>query len=142
MITSRRGIDLIKSFEGCKLTAYKAVATEKSYTIGYGHYGVPAGLKITQQCADCLLTQDLHKFEKSVESLCSALKLNQNEFDALVSFTYNCGAGNLSKLIKGRNKSQIADALLLYVKAGGKTLKGLQRRRQAERNLFLTPEGY
>lgn len=140
MKTSKNGIELIKKFEGCRLTAYKPVITEKYYTIGYGHYGadVKQGMKITHAQADAYLKADLVKFENSVNSL--NLTLTQNQFDALVSFTYNCGAGNLKKLVQGRNLREIADAFLLYNKAGGKVLKGLTTRRNEERRLFL--KGY
>lgn len=137
MKTSDKGIELIKSFEGCRLQAYKPVPTEKYWTIGYGHYGadVTQGMTITQAQADEYLRKDLKKFEIYVEEV--HLKLNQNQFDALVSFTYNCGPKNLQRLILGRTITQIPDAMLKYNKAGGKVLKGLQRRRDAERKLFL-----
>lgn len=137
MKTSKAGIDLIKKFEGCILTAYKPVSAEKYYTIGYGHYGpdVAPGMKISQAQADAFLISDLKKYESAVNS--TGLVLNQNQFDALVSFTYNCGAGNLKKLVKNRSMNQIADALLAYNKGSGKVLAGLTRRRQAERQLFL-----
>lgn len=138
MKTSKAGIDLIKKFEGCRLTAYKPVSTEKYYTIGYGHYGadVAPNMKITQAQADAFLMSDLAKFESAVNTV--KLVLNQNQFDALVSFTFNCGAENLNKLVLGRTLPQIADALLAYNKGGGKVLTGLARRRQAERALFLS----
>lgn len=138
MKTSQNGINLIKQFEGCRLTAYKPVAAEKYYTIGYGHYGadVAPGMKITQAQADAFLVSDLQKFESAVNA--TGLKLNQNQFDALVSFAYNCGAGNLKKLVTGRTLTQIADAMLAYNKGSGKVLPGLVRRRQAERTLFLS----
>lgn len=137
MTTSKNGIDLIKQFEGCRLKAYKALPSEQYYTIGYGHYGadVTPGMTISQADADEFLKRDLTKFEMYVEK--TGLKLNQNQFDALVSFTYNCGPGNLLKLVAGRTILQIGDAILKYNKAGGKVLKGLQRRREAERALFL-----
>lgn len=137
MKTSQTGINLIKQFEGLRLQAYKPVSTEKFYTIGYGHYGsdVTKGMKINEAQAEEYLKKDLAKFEKSVTDLNQ--KWTQNEFDALVSFTYNCGAGCLKRLVAGRDKLQIADALLLYNKAGGKVLSGLVRRRKAERRLFL-----
>lgn len=138
MKTSQRGIDLIKGFEGCRLVAYKPVPTEKYWKIGYGHYGadVIPGRKITPGQAETYLKADLEKFEKAVDAL--GLNLNQNQFDALVSFAYNCGAGNLKKLCEGRTLPQIADKMLAYNKAGGKVLAGLTRRRNAERALFLT----
>lgn len=138
MRTSQNGIELIKRFEGCRLTAYKPVKAERYYTIGYGHYGpeIYDGMKITQAQADALLIEDLKKFENAVRS--TKLALTQNQFDALVSFTYNCGAGSLKTLVKNRTINQIADALLLYNKGSGKVLAGLTRRRQAERTLFLS----
>ena len=134
MKTSNRGIELIKSFEGCHLTAYKCPAGV--WTIGYGHTaGVKEGQVITQNVADQYLKSDLEKFEKYVEA--TGLQLNQNQFDALVSFTYNCGNGNLKSLVRDRTLPQIADALLLYNKSNGRTLAGLTRRRIAEQKLFL-----
>lgn len=134
MKTSDRGIALIKSFEGCRLTAY--LCPSGVWTIGYGHTaGVCQGQKITQEQADAFLASDLEKYEKYV--IATGLKLNQNQFDALVSFTYNCGNGNLKKLINGRTLPEIADAMLMYNKSNGKALAGLTRRRQAERELFL-----
>jgi GH24 family phage-related lysozyme (muramidase) len=140
MKTSKNGIELIKKYEGLRLRAYKAVASEKYYTIGYGHYGadVNKDMVITSDTAEKYLYRDLAKFESYVNN--TGLKLTQNQFDALVSFTFNCGQGNLQKLIKGRTLSQIADALLLYNKAGGKVLAGLTKRRKEERTLFL--KGY
>lgn len=140
MKTSENGLNLIKSFEGCRLESYTDPAGV--LTIGYGHTsGVKKGQKITQSQADAFLKEDVGRFEKSVNALLVHYKFNQNEFDALVSFTYNLGAGNLKKLTNNnkRNKGQIADAMLLYNKAGGQVLKGLVRRRQAERSLFCTP---
>lgn len=137
MKTSQAGIDLIKSFEGCRLTAYKATPTEKYWTCGWGRYSpdIKEGQTITQAQADAWLVEDLAKYEKAVDGL--GLALNQNQFDALVSFAYNCGVGNLRLLTKNRTLTQIADAIPRYNKAGGKVLAGLTRRRNAERELFL-----
>ena len=141
MKTSENGIELIKKFEGCKLTAYRDPVGV--LTIGYGHTGdVKEGQKITQKKADDLLKKDLDKFETGVNLLILAkYRFSQNEFDALVSFAYNLGLGNLKKLTGNgkRNKGQIADAIPLYNKAGGKVLSGLVKRRKAEQELFLTP---
>ena len=137
MKTSNVGIQLIKRFEGLRLTAYKAVSTEKFYTIGYGHYGADVSREtiITAIQAEELLRADLKKFENAVTALNRTW--TQNQFDALVSFAFNCGAANLKRLVANRDTLQIADAFLLYNKAGGKVLTGLVRRRKAERALFL-----
>lgn len=137
MKISADGLSLIKKNEGCRLEAYKPVATEKCYTIGYGHYGsdVLPGMVITHAQAEALLLTDLQKYEKYVND--TGLTLNQCQFDALVSFTYNCGVGNLKKLIRGRSLTQIADAMLSFNKGSGKVLPGLTRRRKEERALFL-----
>lgn len=137
MNTSKTGIDLIKCYEGLRLEAYKAVSTEKFYTIGYGHYGadVKRDDTITKYKAEELLKADLKKFENAVTALNRTW--TQNQFDALVSFAFNCGAANLKRLVADRDNLQIADAFLLYNKSGGKVLNGLVRRRKAERSLFL-----
>lgn len=135
MRINQKGVDLIKSFEGCRLTAY--LCPSNVWTIGYGHTsGVKKGMTITQEEADLFLMRDLDKYEKYVAA--TKLDLNENQFSALVSFTFNCGNGNLKKLIKNRTLPQIADALLLYNKSNGVSLNGLVRRRKAERDLFLT----
>ena len=96
MNTSQKGIDLIKIFEGLRLTAYKPVSTEKYWTIGYGHYGpdVFKNMTITKERAEDLLKQDLKKFEAVVDKLSN---LTQNQFDALVSICYNIGTTNFLK---------------------------------------------
>lgn len=135
MVTSTKGLNLIKRFEGLYLKAYKCPADV--WTIGYGHTkNVKEGMKITSATAESMLKSDLAECERDVEK--TKLKLNQNQFDALVSFTFNCGAGNLKKLIKNRTLSQIGEALLLYDKCNGKALAGLTKRRRAERELFKT----
>ena len=134
MKTSQQGINLIKRFEGCRLEAYKCPAGK--WTIGYGHTaGVKRGDKITQDMADNWLRFDLKIFESHVEGI-APKGLNQNQFDALVSFTYNCGVRNLKTLCKNRTLAQIGSAILLYNKAGGKVLQGLVNRRKAEKELF------
>lgn len=135
MKTSQKGIDLIKSFEGCVLNAY--LCPSNVWTIGYGHTtGVVQGQTITKAQAEEFLKKDLVKYEGYVDK--TGLMLNQNQFDALVSFTYNCGSGNLKKLINNRTLLEIADAMLLYNKSKGKVLPGLIKRRQMERALFLS----
>lgn len=143
--TSQVGIRLIQNFEGCRLTAYKPVPTETYWTIGWGHYGpdVKQGMTITQAQADAMLVKDLAKYEAYVNNpayVPVTAQLNQNQFDALVSFCYNCGAGNLRTLCKGRTISQIAQNITKYDKAGGKVLAGLVRRRKAELELFNKKE--
>lgn len=141
MKTSQNGIDLIKKYEGCRLTAYKAVSTEKYYTIGYGHYGsdVTKGMTITKAKAEELLKSDLAKFEKAVAGY-NLNWINQNRFDALVSFAYNCGTGNLKSLLASgtRTAEQVSAKITAYNKAGGKVLAGLTKRRKAEKELFDT----
>ena len=137
MKTSQRGINLIKKYEGCRLTAYKPVATEKYWTIGYGHYGpdVAAGAVISQMQADLYLMLDLEKFEKKVSKY-SKYNWTQNEFDALVSFAYNIGSIDQLTDNGKRTKQQIAAKIPAYNKAGGKVLAGLTKRRKEEQALF------
>lgn len=138
------GLDLIKNFEGCRLEAYKALPTEKYWTIGWGHYGpeVRPGDKLTQAEADAMLVVDCQRFANAVDNPANVqltAQLNSNQRDALISFAFNCGEGNLRTLCKNRSLPQIRDALSLYVRSGGKPLVGLQRRRAAEQALFDTP---
>ena len=135
MKTSKNGIDLIKRFEGCVLSAYKCPAGV--WTIGYGHTsGVKQGQTITQEEANSYLRHDLERYENFVKWNVKHT-LNQHQFDALVSFTYNCGIANLKTLVRNRNVEQIGKAILLYNKARGKVLTGLVRRRQAEHDLYF-----
>ena len=145
--TSTAGIALIKSFEGCRLTAYKPVQTEIHWTIGWGHYGpdVLEGQKITQPQADAMLVEDLSKYEVYVNSQAYVPmvdQLTQYQFDALVSFTYNCGAGNLKTLCAKRTIAQIGESIAKYNKSSGTVLSGLVRRRQAEIDLFNKPDDF
>lgn len=133
---SEKCIKLVKSFEGCVLTAYRCAAGV--YTIGYGHTkDVRKGNKITQDKADALLLEDLNNAYTKVKKYEGKYTWTQNQVDALTSFTFN--VGNIDGLTKNgtRTNSEIADAILLYNKAGGKTLAGLCQRRQEERNLFV-----
>ena len=143
MKISKKGIELIISFEGFSKNACKCVPTEKYYTIGYGHYGkdVASDATITKKDAVALLKKDLSSFEKKVDKYNQTYHFSQNEFDALVSFCYN--VGNIDKLtVNGRrSKSEIADAMLRYTHSGGKELRGLVRRRTMERELFLSDSG-
>lgn len=135
-------IQKLKGFEGLRLTAYKPVSSEKYWTIGYGHYGadVTPGMTITKEKADELFLNDLQRFICYVNNL--HRPMSQNQFDALLSFCYNCGPGNLEKLTKGRTDEEIAEKMLLYTKdASGKTLPGLVCRRKWEHDLFLKDIG-
>ena len=136
MNISQNGIDLIKKHEGCHLTAY--LCPSGKWTIGYGHTSkVKKGMQITQEQAEEYLRKDCESSEKAVNAL--GRNLNQNQFDALVSFTFNCGVGNLKTLCHNRTLGTISEKILLYNKAGGKVLNGLIKRRKEEQALFLAP---
>ena len=158
MITGEKGIQLIKHFEGCHLKPYLCPAL--LWTVGYGHVLYPEqnrlplaqrksyNLKIEhfrnweQSEVDALLKQDLQRFERGVLRYIT-VPLKQNEFDALVSFSFNLGLGTLqrssirSKLNRGDKEGAI-ETLLKYCRAGGKILRGLERRRAAEADLFFS----
>lgn len=145
---SQKGLDLIKRFEGLELKPYKCPAG--ILTIGYGNTYYPSGAKvkttdpaITAQKAEELLKFLLGSYEKDVDSFCRD-DINQNQFDALVSFAYNCGPRSLksSTLLKKVNANPkdvtIADEFLKWNKAAGRVLAGLTRRRQAEADLYFS----
>ena len=137
---SNNGLSLIKRFEGCRLTAYQD--SIGIWTIGYGHTsGVSKGQTITQVQADRYLKADCANAEKAVNKYHNKYHWNQNQFDALVSFTFNCGSGNLNKLLNNgqRTIAQISAKIPAYNKAGGKVLRGLVNRRAAEKELFDRP---
>lgn len=141
MDTSSQGISLIKYFEGLKLSAYQCPAGV--WTIGFGHTGnVFAGEKITESQAESLLINDIEPTEDKIESFVK-VKLNQAQFDALVSFTFNVGVGafkksTLLKLLNAGQYTEAAQQFSRWVKAGGQTLPGLVKRRTAESTLFST----
>ena len=141
MKTSKNGIELIKCFESFSPKACKCLATEKYYTIGYGHYGadVKENQTITKEQAEELLQKDLEKFEQKVNKYNNVYNFNQNQFDALVSFCYN--VGNIDQLTaKGtRTIKEISEKILAYNKSGGKVINGLTNRRKKEQELFNTP---
>ena len=142
--TSLSGVDLIKTFEGLELTAYKPHADDV-WTIGYGTTRingrpVERGTEITRHQAQLYLISDLRYFEKSVNALVE-VPISQNQFDALVSFAYNVGVGNLKKstLLKKLNKGDYLGASKEFPKwkySAGKVLKGLVKRRKAEAEIF------
>lgn len=142
MNISSKGVSLIKQLEGLELKAYKD--SVGVLTIGYGSTGphVTVGMTITESQAETLLKKDLSRFEKGVDDLVT-VPLNQNQFDALVSFSFNLGLGNLksSTLLRKLNSLDYigaANEIPRWDKAGGKILKGLTRRRLAEKELFLS----
>jgi lysozyme len=143
---SKEGLDLIKSFEGLSLKAYPDPGTGgKPWTVGYGHTGsdVAPGLIITEAKAVELLRKDVARFEAGVRDLAGEHG-TQHMFDALVSFAFNCGLGNLktSTLLRKHNEGDYAGAKAEFSKwnhAGGKILAGLTRRRAAEAALYGAP---
>ncbi len=147
MKISERGVALLKSFEGLELEAYQDIAG--IWTIGYGHTGpdVRQGQRISERDAEALLRRDLRSREDAVSRFVT-VPLNQNEFDALVSFVYNVGAEAFrrSTVLRRLNRDarmSAADALTWWNKAtiGGvlREITGLTRRRAAEKALFVTP---
>lgn len=143
MKVSDKGIALIKSFEGCKLTAYPDPGTGGDpWTIGYGHTGkeVVPGLTISQDEADAYLRNDVQEFEQCVESAL-LVDVTQEQFDALVCFSYNVGCkafsgSTLLKLLNNGDTEAASQQFLRWNKAGGHVMAGLTRRREAERDLF------
>jgi lysozyme len=138
MKTNRAGIELIKKFEGLRLTAYLCPAGH--LTIGYGHTGeeVYPGQRISEEEAIRLLIQDIEGIEEGLKKLLK-VKLNTNQFSALVSFTFNVGLGNLAKstLLAIVNRSEDpTQEFLKWVFARGKPLPGLKVRRNAEARLY------
>lgn len=142
MVISDRGAELVARYEGCRLEAYLCPAGK--WTIGYGHtQGVKPGDRLdSPEAAKELLKKDLEKYAGYVNELAAngtiAFALNQNQFDALTSFCYNCGKGNLQKLVSGRDAVTVGQKMLLYNKGGGKVLAGLVRRREEESALFMS----
>ena len=130
---------MIKHFESCKLTAYQD--SVGVWTIGWGHTaGVKKGDNWTQDEADDILLNDLEKFEGYVNQYVK-VPLTQNQFEALVSWTFNLGPGNLKSstmLTKLNEKSydEVPSQMKRWNKAGGKVLRGLERRRNAEAAMF------
>ena len=147
MIISNKLRELVKHFEGCKLTSY--VCSAGHNTIGYGNtfyengVKVKPGDKITQQRAEELLDVILIKFVQQTNELIKS-NVNQNQRDALTDFAYNCGIGNLKsstllKLVNANpNDPEIRAQFMRWNKGGGKVLNGLTRRREAEANLYFS----
>jgi lysozyme len=139
MRTGDEGIALIRYFEGCRLDAYLCPAGV--WTIGYGHTkGVKEGETIDQEAAEAFLIEDLEEFEGYVTEMVE-VPLSQSQFDALVSWTFNLGPGNLerSTLLAKLNQGEYTDVpfeIKRWTRAGGVILPGLVKRRNAEAALF------
>lgn len=149
MKIGKDGINLIKQFEGCRLEAYLCPANV--WTIGFGHtHGVSKGQQITEHQAEQLLIEDLREFERHVSRLVT-VPLTQEQFDALVSFTFNLGPAALagSTLLRLLNQGKYVDAaeqFMRWNKARNRdgelvALPGLTRRRKAEQDLFKGRKG-
>lgn len=147
MKTNAAGIKLIKGSEGLKLTAYLDMVGKP--TIGWGctqdvtRDDVTNKRTITQDEAEQMLQDELAKFEAGVPHWVT-VALNENEFAALVSFTYNLGLGSLQhstllQLLNADNRADAADEFVKWDHAGGHEVEALKERRTAERVLFLTP---
>ena len=134
---SQNGLNLIKKWEGLRLKAYKCSAGR--WTIGYGHTtGVTKDLTCIQEQADAWLYSDCQNAMSAVNRWDTVYKWSQHEFDALVSFTFNCGSANLKNLLKNgtRSRAEIEKYLPMYRKAGGRVVQGLINRRNDELKLF------
>jgi lysozyme len=148
MTTSKKGIELIKSFEGLRLNAYLCSANVP--TIGYGatYYSndrkVSIGDKITKEAAEVLLRKTVRDFEQNVAALLNGVTVSQNQFDALVSFAFNLGTAALAKstlLTKVKanpNDPTISREFDKWVNAGGKKVSGLVKRRRLEAELYFS----
>lgn len=140
MKTSENGINLIKRFEGLKTKAYLCPA--KVWTIGYGHTnGVNKGDTITAEKATEYLKQDIEVFENAINLLVK-VELNQNQFDALISFVFNVGIeafkkSTMLKFINTGHYQLAAGQFDRWNKKKGVVLEGLTVRRRAEKELFL-----
>lgn len=143
MKTSAEGVALIKKFEGCKLESY--LCSADVWTLGFGHTrGVKEGDSCTQEQAEQTLVDDLFEFEKYVHKHVN-VALDQNQFDALVAWTFNLGPTNLreSTLLKRVNEERFSDVpteIRRWNRAGGEVVQGLVRRRAAEALLWQGKE--
>jgi len=143
MNISEEGLSLIKKFEGCELKAYRCAANV--LTIGYGTTkGVTEDMEITKEEAESLLKEEMHEYEGYINDMVK-VPLEQHQFDAMVSWVFNLGSGNLSSssLLKKLNNSEYDEVpaqIKRWNKAGGKVLDGLIRRREAESLLFQNKE--
>ena len=139
MKLGERGTEILKYFEGCKLTAYQD--SVGVWTIGYGHTkGVYDGMTVTQDQAEQMLLSELEEYEGYIKDMVT-VPLTQNQFDALVVWVYNLGPTNfrnstLLKELNAGNYNAAGQEITRWNKAGGKVLAGLVKRREAEAQLF------
>lgn len=149
LVTSDNGLELIKLSEGLETTAYPDPGnptTGEPWTIGYGHtVGVRPGDTCTEEQATEWLREDLRYAENAVRHLVD-VALTQGQFDALVSFTFNCGMmalGNstLLRLLNAGNYQGAADQFPRWNRGASGVLPGLVTRRARERDMFLSGEG-
>lgn len=134
-----KALELIKKYEGLRLDAYKCPSGK--WTIGYGHtFNVKENDTCTLLDAENYLHDDVKKIMKQIDnsSAKKGIVFTDCEYNALLSFTYNCGIGNFNKLVKDRTKSEIGQAILLYNKSNGVALHGLTKRRQSEHELYFS----
>ena len=139
------GIDLIRRFEGCRLEAYPDPGTGGDpWTIGYGATGpgIEPGVIWTQEEAEARLIEDVQRFADAVERALT-VDVSDNEFAAMVSLAFNIGAGafrksTLLRLVNDGHFEAAAQQFDRWNRAGGRVMAGLTRRRQAERDLFLS----
>jgi len=136
------GLELVKSFEGLRLDAYRDPVG--ILTIGWGSTGphVKEGMAITPEEAEALLKTDLARFERGVDIMTQGVPTNDNQFSAFVSLAFNIGLGAFAtstalKRHKMKNHIGAANAILMWNKSKGNILPGLVRRREAERKLYL-----
>lgn len=151
MDISQNGIDLIKHYEGCSLTSYRD--SDNILTIGYGHTGnVYENEQITQEQADQYFLNDISSFVRMLNNALT-VSVSQNQFDALLSFLYNVGPGEVGvkdglfhlksggpstlwKMVESKNFEGAASQFTLWCRSGGVVLRGLLARRRSEQNLF------
>ena len=139
---NEKGLELIKSFESLRLDSYRCPAGIA--TVGWGHTGpdVRIPMTITLEEAETLLKGDVARFERGVEAMIANAPTTDDQFSAMVSLSFNIGLGKFAtstvlKRHKLGNHVGAANAFLMWNRAGGQILKGLMRRREAERKLYL-----
>ena len=145
MKTSNQGKNLIKEAEGLRLDAYRCPAGIP--TIGWGHTkGVRMGQRITREMAEDMLVEDIIPIERLLNGL--RINFRQEQFDALVSWIFNLGAGNFKsstmykRILENANDEEITDQLIKWTYSGKQQLPGLMKRRVAEANLFIGYDRY